>query len=146
MSSDARAPPDPPMITAGAMSSWRSNPANVSACIADSEPYQTGFQAVKLGSWLFLMPFLFLYTGILLTGPMDEIIRCIFTALCALTAWAAAVQGYMLVKVRPWERGMLFLAAFGLLHAGWVTDVIGVALLVIVFMTQRRAQKGLQAA
>lgn len=116
------------------------------ACIADSEPYQTGFQAVKLGSWLFLMPFLFLYTAILLDGTMEEIIRCIFTALCALTAWAAAVQGYMLVKIRPWERVMLFVAAFGLLHAGWITDVIGVALLVIVFMTQRRAQKGLQAA
>ena len=111
------------------------------ACIADSEPYETGFHAVKLGSWLFLMPFLFLYTPILLTGTLAEIIRCVFTALCALVAWAAAVEGYMMVKTRPWERILLLIAAFGLLHAGVITDIIGVAILVLVFVTQSRLMK-----
>ena len=73
------------------------------ASIADSEPYETGFHAVKLGSWLFLMPFLFLYTPILFTGTLAEIIRCVITALCALVAWAAAVEGYMMVKTRAWR-------------------------------------------
>ena len=111
------------------------------ASIADSEPYQTGFQAVKLGSWLFLMPFLFLYTPILLNGAPAEIVRCIITALFALTAWAAAVEGYLLVKVRTWERMLLFVSAFGLLHAGWITDIIGIAIFVLVFTTQFQAHK-----
>jgi TRAP transporter 4TM/12TM fusion protein len=111
------------------------------ASIADSEPYQTGFQAVKLGSWLFLMPFLFLYTPILLNGTTAEIVRCIITSLCALIAWAAAVEGYMVVKTRSWERILLFISAFGLLHAGLITDVVGVGILVLVFVTQRQLQK-----
>ncbi|MFH2000135.1 MAG: TRAP transporter permease, partial [Planctomycetota bacterium] len=111
------------------------------ACIADSEPYKTGFHAVKLGSWLFLMPFLFLYTPILLNGTTAEIVRCVITALCALIAWAAAVEGYMVVKIRSWERILLFVSAFGLLHAGLITDIVGVGILVLVFVTQRRLQK-----
>ena len=111
------------------------------ASIADSEPYETGFHAVKLGSWLFLMPFLFLYTPILLNGTTAEIIRCVITALCALIAWAAALEGYMLVKTRAWERILLLVAAFGLLHAGVITDIIGVGILALVFVTQLRLQK-----
>jgi len=111
------------------------------ACIAESEPYQTGFQAVKLGSWLFLMPFLFLYTPILLTGSPADIVRCVITAICALTAWAAAVEGYLLIPTRSWERALLFVAAFGLLHAGLITDIIGVFIMALVFTSQFQAQK-----
>ncbi|MHB8772080.1 MAG: TRAP transporter permease [Syntrophales bacterium] len=111
------------------------------ASIADSEPYETGFHAVKLGSWLFLMPFLFLYTPILFNGTTAEIIRCVITALCALIAWAAALEGYLMVKTRTWERILLLVAALGLLHAGVITDIIGVALMALVFTSQFRLQK-----
>ena len=37
VSIDTREPPEPPEITAGAMSSWVSSAASVSACIADSD-------------------------------------------------------------------------------------------------------------
>lgn len=111
------------------------------AAIAGAEPYRTGFQSVKLGSWLYLMPFLFLYTPILLTGTTAEVIRSILTSLCALISWAAAVEGYMAVKTRTWERILLFVSAFGLLHSGWVTDILGVGILVLVFISQIRLQK-----
>lgn len=116
------------------------------ASIADSEPYETGFHAVKLGSWLFLMPFLFLYTPLLLNGTMADIVRCVITALAALIAWAAAMEGYMVVKTRAWERILLFVAAFGLLHAGVITDIIGVGILIFVFITQRRLRKRICAS
>lgn len=111
------------------------------AALADADPYRTGFQSVKLGSWLFLMPFLFLYTPILLNGAPFEVVRSVITALFALIAWAAAVEGYMVVKTRPWERMLLFVSAFGLLHAGLITDIVGVGILILVFITQRRFRK-----
>ena len=37
VSSDTREPPEPPAMTAGAMSSWDSRPASTSACMADSD-------------------------------------------------------------------------------------------------------------
>ena len=37
VSSDTRAPPEPPVITAGVMSRCVSSPASASACMADSE-------------------------------------------------------------------------------------------------------------
>jgi len=116
------------------------------AAIAGADPYRTGFQSVKLGSWLYLMPFLFLYTPILLNGTTAEVVRSIFTAFCALVAWAAAVEGYMAVKTRTWERCLLFAAAFGLLHAGWVTDVAGVGVLLFVLVSQLRLQKRIARA
>jgi TRAP-type uncharacterized transport system fused permease subunit len=116
------------------------------ASIADSEFYKTGFHAVKLGSWLFLMPFLFLYTPILFNGTTAEIARCVITALAALIAWAAFMEGYMMVRIRPWERMLLLVAALGLLHTGVITDIIGVGILVLVIATQFRLQKRMTAA
>ena len=49
----------------------------------------------------------------------------------------------LLVRTRPWERVLLFVAALGLLHAGVITDIIGVGILALVLVSQIRRQKGL---
>jgi len=55
----------------------------------------------------------------------------------ALIAWAGALEGYLLRPTRLWERVLLLVAALGLLHAGLVTDLIGIAILVAVVVSQR---------
>lgn len=107
------------------------------AAIAQSEPYKTAFQSTKLASWLYLMPFLFLYTPILLNGPPIAVARSVLTATGALIAWAAAMQGYFLRPTKPLERVGLLISALTLLHAGIWTDLFGLGLLLFLGFEQK---------
>lgn len=111
--------------------------AMAAAAIAKAEPYKTAFQSTKLASWLYLMPFLFLYTPILLNGPPVAVVRSVITALAALIAWAAAMQGYFFRKTTLVERFFLFVAALTLLHAAMLTDILGVGVLALVAVNQK---------
>ena len=42
--------------------------AIAASAIAKSDPFKTGWEACKLASWIYLMPFLFIYTSILNVG------------------------------------------------------------------------------
>ena len=112
--------------------------AYAGAAIAKADPFRTGFTATKLGSWLFLMPFLFVYTPLLDIKNPGTLAWTTFTALVALVAWAGALEGYLLRPTRVWERPLLLLAALGLLHAGLITDLIGIGILAAVVISQRR--------
>jgi TRAP transporter 4TM/12TM fusion protein len=111
--------------------------AYAGAAIAKADPFRTGFAATKLASWLFLMPFLFVYTPILDVKNPPALLWTTLTAVVALVAWAGALEGYLLCATRLWERALLLVAALGLLHAGLVTDLIGIAILLAVLVAQR---------
>jgi len=64
----------------------------------------------------------------------------------ALVAWAGALEGYLLRPTLVWERALLFLAAFGLLHAGLATDLAGIAILTAVLLSQHRRRRAALAA
>jgi len=91
---------------------------------------------MKLASWIYLMPFLFVYTPILRIGWTYEFLSTVLSCLIALVSWGAAIEGYLIRKTTFFERACLFISAFGLLHYGWVTDLIGVCLLVLVIILQ----------
>lgn len=120
--------------------------AYAGAALAKADPFRTGFTATKLASWLFLMPFLFVYTPILDVKNPPALVWTTLTALVALVAWAGALEGYLLCPTRLWERPLLLLAALGLLHAGLVTDLIGIGILAVVLLSQRRRRRAALAA
>jgi TRAP transporter 4TM/12TM fusion protein len=114
-----------------ALASW------AAAAIAQSDPWKTGWTAVKLASWIYLMPFLFIYTSILNIGWNVNFFLTVFCCIVALVAWGAALEGYLFRKTTLFERVCLFIAALGLLDEGLLTDLIGLFLLAMVIVIQK---------
>jgi TRAP transporter 4TM/12TM fusion protein len=111
--------------------------AIAASAIAKSDPWKTGWTAVKLASWVYLMPFLFVYTSILNVGWNFNFILTVIDACIALVAWGAAFEGYLFKETTWYERLALFAAALGLLHEGIVTDIIGAAIFALVIVLQK---------
>ncbi|NWF92772.1 MAG: TRAP transporter permease [Syntrophaceae bacterium] len=114
-----------------ALSAW------AAAAIAKSDPWKTGWAATKLASWIYLMPFLFVYTSILKVGWNFSFFLTVFDCIIALMAWGAAVEGYLFKETTLVERICLFVAALSLLHEGLLTDMIGVLLFAIIIIIQQ---------
>jgi TRAP-type uncharacterized transport system fused permease subunit len=84
---------------------------------------------------------MFVYEPALLTigDPVTVIWR--FAASCVgVTCFAAALQGWFLYAARWWERAALLAAALLLIKPDVVTDVIGLALLTVILVTQKMAR------
>jgi TRAP-type uncharacterized transport system fused permease subunit len=78
--------------------------AYAASAIAQSDPVKTGNQAVVLSSMIFLTPFLFVYTPILLTGSTVDITITIVGCVVGVVAWAIFIEGYGLRATTPVER------------------------------------------
>jgi len=111
--------------------------AIAASAIAKSDPWKTGWTAAKLASWVYLMPFLFIYTSILNVGWNFNFILTVIDACIALVAWGAAFEGYLLKETVWYERLGLFAAALGLLHEGIVTDILGAAIFALIIVIQK---------
>lgn len=111
--------------------------AIAASAIAKSDPWKTGWTAAKLASWVYLMPFLFIYTSILNVGWNFNFILTVIDACIALVAWGAAFEGYLLKETAWYERLGLFAAALGLLHEGIATDIAGAAIFGLIIVIQK---------
>lgn len=107
------------------------------AAIARSDPWKTGWTATKIASWIYLMPFLFVYTSILNVGWNLNFFLTVGSCVLALIAWGAGMEGYFLKETTLFERGCLLAGAVGLLFESAFTDLGGVLLLVLVFTIQK---------
>jgi TRAP transporter 4TM/12TM fusion protein len=107
------------------------------AAIAKSDPWKTGWASAKLASWIYLMPFLFVYTSILKVSWSFNFLLTVFDCIVALICWGAALEGYLFRETTWFERSCLFVAAFGLLHEGLATDLLGLGLFVLAIVIQR---------
>jgi len=93
------------------------------APIARCSPFAVGFEAMRMGSVMYFVPFFFvLNPALILRGPLEEIVIVTVTAIVGILFIGAAIQGY-LIGVGPAEgspRGMLarvLLFVSGLLFA-----------------------------
>jgi TRAP-type uncharacterized transport system fused permease subunit len=111
--------------------------AIAASAIAKSDPWKTGYEAFRLASWIYLMPFLFIYTSILNIGWNIGFITTVIAAIVALLSWGGALTGFVFRKTTLFERACLLVSALLLLHEGWTTDIVGVALLVMVIVLQK---------
>ncbi len=116
--------------------------AYAAAGIAHSDPFKTGWIAMRLGLSGFVIPFMFVMgPSLLLVGEPLTIVRTVITAIAGVACLSAAIVGYGLAPLRFWERSGLFIAGLLLIDPGLVTDVIGIALLVILAGRQYMAWK-----
>jgi TRAP transporter 4TM/12TM fusion protein len=66
------------------------------ASIARSQPMETGFEAMRLGSIIYFIPFFFVFNpALLLKGPIGEVVIVLVTALVGIWITASALQGYL---------------------------------------------------
>lgn len=71
--------------------------AFAAATVAGSRPMETGFQAMKLGSVIYFIPFLFvLNPALIMQGGAVEIAIVFVQAVIGIILFASAMQGYMI--------------------------------------------------
>jgi TRAP transporter 4TM/12TM fusion protein len=110
-----------PAITAHMISYWLAvvsavtPPVAVAAyaasAISQGDPVKTGFQAAKIASMIFIMPIMFVYTPILLTGDTLAVTVAVVGAVLGVIAWAMFLECYGFRATTPLERTMCGLAA-----------------------------------
>jgi len=114
------------------------------AAITGGNPYRTTMMAWKYTLPAFLVPFLFTLhpdgVGLLLKGDWSNILWTTLSAAVGLTALAAGLTGWFLMKTGWLERVLLLAAGLVLLYPERVPDLIGLGLFgtVAVFEIVRR--------
>ena len=99
--------------------------AFAAAAISGGDPIRTGIQGFAYDIRTAILPFLFIFnTQLLLIGIEHwwEVVVVFVTAVIAMLTFAAATQGFFLVKSRLWESLALVLIAFTLFRPGYWLD------------------------
>lgn len=110
----------------------------VAAGIAGSKIWGTGWEAVRLGIAVYLIPFVFVYNqALLLRGDAWEIALAAVTALIGATLLAGAVRGYISRPLTPLSRVLILAGGIILIGPGWWTPVLGAALAAVGLMIGR---------
>ena len=97
------------------------------AAIARADPIKTGVTAFLYSMRTAILPFLFIFNTQLLmigiTGPFHFALTVV-SAIVAMLVFAAATQGYFLVRSRWWETFALLLITFTLFRPGFWWDMV----------------------
>ncbi len=89
--------------------------AFAASSISLSDPVKTGNQALKLASMILIMPFLFVYTPLLLDSTVFDISITVVACLLGVVAWAKFFEGYGMGRRIPFERILWVVSAACLL-------------------------------
>lgn len=122
--------------------------AYAGSAIAKSDPMRTALNASKLAIAAFLIPYMFCLNPAMLlidTTPVEFVV-IIVTSVIGMYAISAALEGYMLTNINPVIRGVLLAAGLMLIYPGTVTDIIGTAITVVVFIVELQLRKKAQPA
>jgi len=111
--------------------------AYAAAGLGNTDPMKTGYTAFRIGVTGFIIPFMFIYRpALILEGSFLMIITSFLATSLGVYALCAATQGYLLGKLILIKRVILFIAALLLIVPGFITDAIGLFLVLIIFFPQ----------
>ncbi|MDP3085692.1 MAG: TRAP transporter permease [Rubrivivax sp.] len=97
------------------------------AAIARTDPLKTGVTAFFYSMRTAILPFLFIFnTQLLLIGIASplHLVLTVVSATVAMLIFAAATQGYFVVRSRWWESVALLLVTFTLFRPGYWWDMV----------------------
>lgn len=101
----------------------------VSIAISGSKLWETGWEAVRLGVAVFIIPIAFvLDEGLLLHGSPGKILWAIATAFVGATFLACALQGFAVGPLRMWRRFAIGFGGVLLIGPGLTMPLAGAAL------------------
>ena len=113
------------------------------ASIGKTDPVQTGWEAMKLCSIAYIVPFLFVFSpSLLLIGHWYEVVLSVFTAIVGSILLGVGMVGYLFRPVAGLKRLLFAIAAVGLLipvvqtgkfaSLTWASNGIGLVLAVLL--------------
>jgi TRAP transporter 4TM/12TM fusion protein len=113
------------------------------ASIGKTDPIKTGWEAMRLCSIAYIVPFLFVFSpSLLLIGHWYEVVLSVTTAIVGSILLGVGIVGYLFRPVGAIKRMLFVMAAVGLLipvvHTGrfaaltWATNGVGLLLAVIL--------------
>ncbi len=114
--------------------------------IAGSDPMKTGFNATRLGIAAYLVPYMLVLNPVMVLVNVNNdptpifvmlVLKSIVTAVIGMMGIATGFTGYFRTNCKPWERIVLIVSGLLLVDAGGVTDVIGIALFLGIYILQR---------
>jgi TRAP transporter 4TM/12TM fusion protein len=127
------------------------------ASIGKADPVKTGWQAMRLCSIAYIVPFLFVFSpSLLLVGQWYEVFLSVATAIAGAILLGVGMVGYLFTPVRWLQRGLFLAAAAALLipvvetgsYAAftWILNGSGFALAVALAASQWLARSTRAAA
>jgi len=110
------------------------------AGISGANAMQTSVASFRIGIAAFIVPFMFFYnSALLMEGAWYEIARALVTATFGVYMLSGGVLGWFARVAAPWfTRLLLVAAALLMIEGGLWTDLAGVALAVLAYLTQRQ--------
>ncbi len=107
----------------------------VTASIADSKVWATGWEGVRLGIAAFLIPFAFVYNpALLMRGTLLEIVIAVITAALGATLLACGIRGYMFALLHVVQRLALFTSGLLLTAPGITLPLVGLSVAIIALL------------
>jgi TRAP transporter 4TM/12TM fusion protein len=131
------------------------------ATIGKTDPIKTGWQAMRLCSIAYIVPFLFVFSpSLLLVGPWYEVTLSVVTAISGAILLGVGMVGYLFRSIGAIKRALFLAAATGLLipvvpggkfaALTWTTNGAGLALAIALiaiewFARQESSEKNTAA-
>jgi TRAP transporter 4TM/12TM fusion protein len=117
--------------------------AFAAAGIAGSDPFRTGFLATAIAAPAYLLAYFMVLQPqlLLLGGTTAEIALAFVSAFIGVTAFGLGVAGAIFAPLGTAARVALILAGVALVDAGLLTDVVGLAVVLVVLWQNRRAAR-----
>ncbi len=109
------------------------------AAVAKAPGMETALQGLKISIAAFFIPFMFiLYPSLLFESvTVAGMITGLLSSFIGVTCLAAASIGYMFGQLKMWKRVVLFASVLLLVHTAIWTDVVGVAIIIFIALTQK---------
>jgi TRAP transporter 4TM/12TM fusion protein len=141
-----------PMLSAHLLIFWLSLDANITppvamgpfaaAAIAQGDPMKTGWACFRFAKIIYVMPILFAYTHILLTGTEAQNITAIASATLGTILFSIVSTAYFYIKTNLIEWLLLAAATVVAFIPNVFTGIAAIAIFAIIFLWQRKRAGG----
>lgn len=111
--------------------------------ISGGDPVKTGVYSSKLAIAAFIIPYIIVFSPAILMVDVTvlEIIWITFTALLGMIVIGAGVIGYWYRPLKWFERIILIATGLAMIYPEKISDISGIAVLVVMFVIQRMTAK-----
>ncbi|WP_240493117.1 TRAP transporter large permease subunit [Kushneria phosphatilytica] len=115
--------------------------AYAGAGISGGSPNATGLQAMKLAVAGFVVPYMFVFSHsmLMIDASWSSVVGIIITGVVGVALLAVAIEGYLWRAVSLPMRLLAAAGALLLIYPGWLSDLGGAAIAVLVMVANRMA-------